>query len=94
MRDDRRRRRESARAEGTAAEPIDRTGRPERRWSAARSSRSSTRSVSDSPTAIATPVVLCDLEGMTYQEAACRLRCPVGTIGVRLGGPGNDSASG
>lgn len=30
------------------------------------------------------PVVLCELEGLTYQEAAIRLRCPVGTIGVRL----------
>ncbi len=30
------------------------------------------------------PVVLCELEGMSYHEAATRLRCPVGTIGVRL----------
>src|SRR5262249_31022533 len=30
------------------------------------------------------PVVLCDLEGLTHQEAAQRLRCPLGTIGVRL----------
>ncbi len=30
------------------------------------------------------PVILCELEGLTYQEAALRLRCPVGTIGVRL----------
>ncbi len=29
-------------------------------------------------------VVLCSLEGLTYQEAALRLCCPVGTIGVRL----------
>ena len=29
-------------------------------------------------------VVLCELEGLTYQEAALRLRCPVGTVGVRL----------
>ena len=28
--------------------------------------------------------MLCDLEGLTYQEAAHRLRCPVGTLGVRL----------
>ena len=28
--------------------------------------------------------MLCELEGLTYQEAAQRLRCPVGTIGVRL----------
>ena len=30
------------------------------------------------------PVVLCELEGLTYQEVARRMRCPVGTIGVRL----------
>jgi RNA polymerase sigma factor (sigma-70 family) len=29
-------------------------------------------------------VVLCALEGLTYQEAALRLCCPIGTIGVRL----------
>jgi len=31
------------------------------------------------------PVVLCYLEGLTYQAAADRLGCPLGTIGVRLG---------
>lgn len=30
------------------------------------------------------PIILCHLEGLTYQEAAQRLGCPVGTIGVRL----------
>ncbi len=30
------------------------------------------------------PLVLCELEGLTYQEAAHRLDCPVSTIGVRL----------
>src|SRR4051794_5585355 len=30
------------------------------------------------------PLVLCELEGLSYQQAAARLRCPVGTIGVRL----------
>ena len=30
------------------------------------------------------PVVLCDLEGLTQQEAADRLHCPPSTIGVRL----------
>ena len=30
------------------------------------------------------PVVLCDLEGLTHQQAAQQLNCPVGTIGVRL----------
>lgn len=31
-----------------------------------------------------TPVVLCYLEGLTYEEAAHRVGCPVGTIRVRL----------
>jgi RNA polymerase sigma factor (sigma-70 family) len=30
------------------------------------------------------PIILCHLEGLTYQEAAHRLGCPVGTVGVRL----------
>ena len=30
------------------------------------------------------PVVLCDLEGMSYQAAAERLGCPIGTVSVRL----------
>jgi hypothetical protein len=31
-----------------------------------------------------TAVVLCDLEGLTHEEAARRLGCPTGTVGVRL----------
>jgi len=30
------------------------------------------------------PIILCDLEGRTHQEAARRLGCPVGTISGRL----------
>jgi C-terminal peptidase prc len=30
------------------------------------------------------PVVLCYLEGLTYEEAAARLGCPLGTVAVRL----------
>src|SRR5262249_41637003 len=30
------------------------------------------------------PVVLCYLEGLTHQQAADRLRCPVGTVRSRL----------
>jgi RNA polymerase sigma factor (sigma-70 family) len=30
------------------------------------------------------PVVLCYLEGMTHEQASGHLRCPVGTVGVRL----------
>jgi RNA polymerase sigma factor (sigma-70 family) len=31
-----------------------------------------------------TAVVLCELEGLDYREAALRMQCPVGTVGVRL----------
>ena len=31
------------------------------------------------------PLVLCELQGLTYVEAARRLGCPIGTVGVRLG---------
>ena len=33
-------------------------------------------------------VVLCDLEGRSYTEAASRLRCPLGTVQSRLARPG------
>jgi RNA polymerase sigma factor (sigma-70 family) len=36
------------------------------------------------PTRYRVPIILCHLEGLTYQEAARRLGCPVGTVGVRL----------
>jgi RNA polymerase sigma factor (sigma-70 family) len=36
------------------------------------------------PTRYRIPIILCHLEGLTYQEAASRLDCPVGTIGTRL----------
>ena len=32
-------------------------------------------------------LVLCDLEGRTYTEAAQRLRCPLGTVQSRLARP-------
>jgi len=30
------------------------------------------------------PIILCDLEGLSYREAAARLRCPQGTLSGRL----------
>jgi RNA polymerase sigma factor (sigma-70 family) len=36
------------------------------------------------PTKYRVPIILCHLEGLTYEEAARQLDCPVGTIGTRL----------
>ncbi len=36
------------------------------------------------PTRYSTPIVLCDLDGLTHEEAARQLRCPVGTVKSRL----------
>ena len=36
------------------------------------------------PGTLRSPVVLCYLEGLTHDEAASRLRCPVGTVRSRL----------
>src|SRR5262249_47032371 len=42
------------------------------------------RELSRLPDQYRLPVVLCDLEGKTYQEAARQLGCPVGTLSARL----------
>ncbi len=84
MRDDRRRRRESARAEGSLEEPVDETARPDASVVCREEFEVLHEELSRLPDRYRAPVVLCDLEGLTYQQAACRLRCPVGTIGVRL----------
>jgi RNA polymerase sigma factor (sigma-70 family) len=56
---------------------------------AADACRNEVRSVIDEevgrlPERYRAPVVLCLLEGLKYDEAARRLGCPVGTVGVRL----------
>jgi RNA polymerase sigma factor (sigma-70 family) len=84
MRDDRRRRRESPRADGTVLERIDETERPEQSLVRREEFEALHEEVSRLPDRYRVPLVLCDLEGLTYQEAAKRMRCPVGTIGVRL----------
>jgi DNA-directed RNA polymerase specialized sigma24 family protein len=40
------------------------------------------------------PVVLCDLEGLTYEEAARQLNWTVPTLRTAWPGPGNDSRPG
>jgi RNA polymerase sigma factor (sigma-70 family) len=84
MRHDRRRRKESPREERIGAEPIDETARPESLLVGREEFEALHEEVSRLPERYRIPVVLCELEGLTYQEAALRLRCPVRTIGVRL----------
>jgi RNA polymerase sigma factor (sigma-70 family) len=80
----RRREREASRIEGTGAEPIDRAGRPDVLLICREEFEVLHEEVSRLPERYRIPLLLCDLEGLTYQDAARRLGCPVGTIGVRL----------
>jgi RNA polymerase sigma factor (sigma-70 family) len=80
----RRRERESPRTESAQAEPIDQTGRPDLLLICREEFEALHEEVSRLPERYRIPVVLCDLEGLTYQDAARKLGCPVGTIGVRL----------
>ena len=84
MRDHRRRRRESPGAETIGKEPISEAGPPESPLVTREAIEALHEELSRLPERYRVPVVLCELEGLTYQEAALRLRCPVGTIGVRL----------
>jgi RNA polymerase sigma factor (sigma-70 family) len=80
----RRRRREVEAPEALRSEPIDQGGSPD--WSAIRREELEVLhdEVARLPETYRAVVVLCELEGLTYQEAALRLRCPVATVGVRL----------
>jgi len=84
LRDHRRRRHETPTTDGTGAEAIDKLGRPELSMVCREELEALHEELSRLPEKYRAPVVLCELEGLTYQEAAQRLRCPVGTIGVRL----------
>jgi RNA polymerase sigma factor (sigma-70 family) len=84
MRDVRRRRREAIRARDDGGEPIDETGQPELPVISREEYEALHDEVSRLPERYRVPVVLCDLEGLTHNEAARRMRCPVGTISVRL----------
>ena len=84
MRHERRRRRESSGVEKMSGEPIGDVDRPELPLVSREELEALHEEVSRLPERYRVPVVLCELEGLTYHEAALRLRCPVGTIGVRL----------
>jgi RNA polymerase sigma factor (sigma-70 family) len=84
MRDDRRRRRESSSGDQAADEPAGKAPRPELEVACREDFEVLHEEVSRLPERYRIPVVLCDLEGLTYQQAADRLHCPPSTIGVRL----------
>ena len=67
-----------------ALDPVDRSGRPDVALVCREELEALHEEVSRLPDRYRVPVVLCDLEGLSYQDAANKLGCPVGTIGVRL----------
>jgi RNA polymerase sigma factor (sigma-70 family) len=83
MRDARRRRRESARTDNDPPEPIT-DCRPELILVCREELEALHEAVASLPERYRVPLVLCELEGLSYQDAALRMGCPVGTIGVRL----------
>ena len=84
VRNERKRRRESSGRGGHERLPIDDVHRPELSLVSREELEALHEEVSRLPERYRVPVVLCELEGLTYHEAALRLRCPVSTIGVRL----------
>jgi RNA polymerase sigma factor (sigma-70 family) len=84
MRDDRRRRRELATTDDGPAQPVAAACEPALQLVRREELEALHDEVSRLPERYRIPLVLCELEGLSYQEAALRMRCPVGTIGVRL----------
>ena len=84
MRDGRRRRLESPAAVDSYPEPSGEAGRPELTLISLEEYEALHEEVSRLPERYRVPVVLCAMEGLTYEEVARRMGCPVGTIGVRL----------
>jgi RNA polymerase sigma factor (sigma-70 family) len=84
MREDRRRRREAPGPEELAEAPSGEAGPPEAPLVCREEFAILHEEVARLPENERAAVVLCSLEGLTYQEAALRLCCPVGSIGVRL----------
>ena len=84
MREDRRRRHESPGVDDSEAGRDGEAGRPDHRLVTREEFEILHEELSRLPDRYRVPLVLCELEGLSYQEAAGRLHCPVGTIGVRL----------
>ena len=84
MRDVRRRDHEAAVAHHQVAHLIDRTERPDLPLVSREEFEAVHEEVARLPERYRAAVVLCELEGLTYEEAARRLRCPVATVGARL----------
>jgi RNA polymerase sigma factor (sigma-70 family) len=83
MRAARRRRRECARTENDPPEPMT-DCRPELALVCREELEALHEAVAGLPERYRVPLVLCELEGLSYHDAALRMGCPVGTIGVRL----------
>ena len=84
MRDDRRRQHETLGVENSETDLSRDVARPESRLVTREEFEILHEELSRLPDRYRVPLVLCELEGLSYQEAAGRLHCPVGTIGVRL----------
>jgi RNA polymerase sigma factor (sigma-70 family) len=84
MQDDRRRRRETRATAESAAEKSSDAAGSERSLVRREELEVLHEELARLPEKQRAVVVLCALEGLTYQEAALRLCCPIGTIGVRL----------
>ena len=84
MRAGRRRELETPTEEVVHQEPSGEQGRPEVALICREELEALHEEVARLPERYRIPVVLCELQGLTYQEVARRMKCPVSTIGVRL----------
>lgn len=84
MRDGRRRRREAPTPDVAEGEPVADATPPESALIRREEFEALHEEVARLPERYRIPVVLCELEGLSYQEVALRMRCPVSTVGVRL----------
>ncbi len=84
MRDGRRRRLEASAAGSARPGPSGEDGRPEAALIGREELEALHEEVARLPERYRVAVVLCEFEGLSYQEAARRLQCPASTVGVRL----------